>query len=72
MTPQAKEAITVVEARRDELAAAATTEQVRTKIANLHEVCRVLVVEAAQRPTIPVVIRHYKGDYVSCKLAEVR
>ena len=63
MTPQAKEAIAVVDARRGELAAAAKTELVRTKLDNLHEVCRVLVVEAAQRPTIPEVIRQYKVRY---------
>jgi hypothetical protein len=63
MTPRAKEALAVVDERRMELAAAASTEQVRTKLGNLHEVCRSLVVEASQRPTIPEVIRRYKARF---------
>lgn len=65
MTPQAKAAIEVADLRWAELAAAARNEQVRVKLDNLHEVCRVLVVEAEQRPTVPEVVRRYKARYVA-------
>lgn len=65
MIPEAKEALATVAARRDALMAAATTDQVRVKLGNLDEVCRVLVVEAGQRPTVPEVIRRYKARFVA-------
>lgn len=65
MTPEAKEALAVVDARRAELMAAATNDQIRVKLGNLHEVCRVLVVDAAQRPTVPEVVRRYAARFVA-------
>lgn len=65
MTPDAKEAVAVVDARLAELKAAATNDQVRVKLGNLHEVCRLLVVDAAQRPTVPEVIRRYAARFVA-------
>lgn len=32
---------------------------------NLHEVCRMLVVDAAQRPTVPEVVRRYAARFVA-------
>ncbi len=65
MTPEAKEALATVATRRDELMAAATTDQIRVKLANLDEVCRVLVVDAGQRLTVPEVVRRYKARFVA-------
>lgn len=61
MSPQGKEALAVVESRLAELIASATTEQVRAKLGNLNHVCHKLVVEAAQRLTVPTVVERYKG-----------
>lgn len=63
MTPQATEALALVKQELTELTAAAKTEQVRVKLANLNEVCRVLVVDAAQRPTVPEVVRRYNARF---------
>ncbi|AMB44055.1 gamma-mobile-trio protein GmtX [Methylobacterium sp. AMS5] len=63
MSVQVTEALAIVDRSLAELTEAATQDQVRVKLANLNEVCRVLVLEAAQRPTIPEVVRRYKARF---------
>lgn len=64
MTSEAKEALAVVEACRDELMAAATNDQIRVKLGNLHEVCHGLVVGSKQRLTVPEVVLRYAARFV--------
>jgi hypothetical protein len=41
----------------------ATTDPIRTKLRNLHQVCQELVVGARQRLTVPSVVRRYRAKF---------
>jgi hypothetical protein len=63
-----QEALDAVTSLRNRLMATATNDTVRTKLANLDDACRIVVLEAAQRPTVPGVVKRYKAAVVEPKM----
>jgi len=63
LKPEIKQAIDVVEQELERLVRDASTDPIRTKLRNLNQVCRTLVVDARQRLTVPSVVRYYKGKF---------
>jgi hypothetical protein len=48
---------------------AATNDAIRTKLRNLHDVCRSIVVETQQRLSVPEVLRRYRGRFMDASQA---
>jgi hypothetical protein len=63
LKPDIEQAIDVVQQELARLLRDAPTDPIRTKLRNMNQVCRTLVVDARQRLTVPSVVRYYKGSF---------
>lgn len=63
MNAVAKQSLEIVEAKLADLLARATNDSIRTKLRNLHDVCKYLVVTGRQRLTVPAVVAAYAARF---------
>ncbi|WP_262031056.1 gamma-mobile-trio protein GmtX [Microvirga sp. Mcv34] len=72
MKPEIKEALEYIEQRLNKYTLDAKTAVISTKLRNLNQVCRELIVDARQRLTVPSVLRRYTAQFPdpSVNLAE--